>query len=1371
MADYTITDIVDAGALRQLDELAEKFVTVKTSYTDLASELGKNISLPVNSYEDLTNKVSAYVEAQKQMAAGQAEIINILKEYRSVLENANKTTRERVKTVQEGTAATKQASAADREAALEKAKAAQKAREEKQALNLAAREALAYERATKGMTDAEKENVKTLETLSAQYSKLKQQLRSMDVNSGEFKKLSAEAKAVHDEMNRLQMATGNTSLNVGNYTESIQKAIFGNGAFGQSFVRLTTIMQGGGLKAALSEASVAVGAFGKALWALATNPYFLAITAALVAIKGLYEGVQFWVDYNEETAKAKRLTSEFLGVSGEGLREIFADIKAVADVYGKDYTDVLNSVDMLSKQFGITSAEALQVVKDGFAAGADDGGDFLAMIKRFAPVLRDTGLNAKQVAAVMAQTRSGIFNEQGLSAIQMASKRLREMNDSTRESLASIGIDVNKMQENLTKSAEEGGITLFDAIQQVSAKMKELPENSQAVGEVLKDVFGKQGAANGVLLIETLADLETELDKVKEVTGEVGKSQERLTEAAKEYNLALDQLFGMSEGGWEKMKNDIKTTGYRLGTQLIKELSKVYNMFVDLWNASGVLRGALLGVAVAAIAMQKAIWTQMSILFRFITAVVKALQGAGRAIYDYGRVVYNSVTLDVIGAAKAFSDLASSAGSAWEAIKSAGSSAVQGIQSDINGLVNFVEQGVNAVKFVSGEKGLLQKKELGSSGGQIGSEGGVAGFVKNNISTNNSGTGDMSTEAKNADKSAKAVGRAARAAAKAREMANEAANKKIEQAAKEHTKYMEKIYSSLSQVIIQLETDDTTKAILEVQAKYAKLKADIRNTGKTAEEKAAEQELFDKYTLLENRELEQKIGTAATLAIIKARHEDITNEIEKQAKISKEAAMLLGNVGNATANRDGSKSFAITGSIQREYNQMYAQLLGAFENGTSENAEGVRAAAENQITDFLDKYAAEIGKDSNLSKLVDAWAAHLRKSAEEGIAASEVDELAKDGMAHLIMSNDYNAELQMLTDALGKGTITIERFQQLRQDLTEEYANKTIEMQKALLLKQLAVEGLSEEKRLELQQKLAALEKEITEKKISDIEKEEEEAEQKRRARLERTQELIQQMADTVQGFGSFANAMLQSQIDEIDSKSDRLQEAYEAKAAKWDEWVERGAITSEEAEARKRRAEKETEAEQERLAKKKRDLQIKQAKWEKAMNILQTITSTSLGIMKVWAGEGTNTYKIALTAFVAAQGALQLATIMAQKIPEYKHGTDDHKGGLAIVGDAYKSEVVMTDKGVYLTPAVPTLVDLPKHAKVLPDVPDLLTLRGLGGMTHGLEKNPVIVNVENDYRRLEQRMERNTREIRNLQRLMKTAKSNTEYMMRYGSI
>lgn len=224
-------------------------------------------------------------------------------------------------------------------------------------------------------------------------------------------------------------------------------------------------------------------------------------------------------------------------------------------------------------------------------------------------------------------------------------------------------------------------------------------------------------------------------------------------------------------------------------------------------------------------------------------------------------------------------------------------------------------------------------------------------------------------------------------------------------------------------------------------------------------------------------------------------------------------------------------------------------------------------------------------------------------------------------------------------------------------------------------------------------------------------------------------------------GVNSLMSNMYDARISEIEKEQDANNDAYDAEEERIQKLEDAGAISSEEAEARKRSAKEKTEARNKELEKQKTELQVKQAKWDKANAVVQSIIATSVAITEALPN-------LFLAALVGVLGAAQTAMIVAQPIPKYAKGTKDHAGGYAIVGDAGKHEAVLTPSGeAYATPNVPTLVDLPLHSIVVPDAKDFyqkMKLRSDIGLLYRqaeLDNSPIMVNVNNDYTRLEKEM------------------------------
>ena len=234
------------------------------------------------------------------------------------------------------------------------------------------------------------------------------------------------------------------------------------------------------------------------------------------------------------------------------------------------------------------------------------------------------------------------------------------------------------------------------------------------------------------------------------------------------------------------------------------------------------------------------------------------------------------------------------------------------------------------------------------------------------------------------------------------------------------------------------------------------------------------------------------------------------------------------------------------------------------------------------------------------------------------------------------------------------------------------------------------------------------------------------------------------------------------TRIEQIEEEQEKNEEAGEEEKERIEDLVNSGVITKEEGESRKRAADKATADKNKELEKQKAELEQRQAKWQKANSIVQTTIATSLAIMQAFAQAGPIAGPI-LAAVIAAMGAAQIAIIASQSVPKYAKGTDNHPGGLAIVGDGGRQEVIETDNGAYITPSVPTLVDLPKRAKVIPDLIDYrkMVLHSDAlmldrQMRSGDNGEPIIVNVNNNVGRLEQKFEDITGETKKIVKYLK---------------
>ena len=563
----------------------------------------------------------------------------------------------------------------------------------------------------------ENEQEGSLKQLRAQLSNATKKYDEMSKAEREGAKGQALAKHINEITEKLKLAEEQTQRyyrNVGNYYNSmldlaadLQHVVpmGGGGGVGEginSFAN-TVVNLGKNVKGIIPN----VKAFGSTLIGLATNPVFL----GLAGVAGAGMAFKWFYDYNKGLMEATRLTREFTGYTGEALETMRNSIAATADTMGKDFKDVLGTADNLMANFHLSGEQAMDVINKGFASGADLSGDMLQKIQQYAPTFHDAGISADQMVAIIQQTRSGIFSDKGLDIIDMASKKIREMSSGTASSLDAIGISSKQVQEDLAKGTK----STFDVIQEVSTKMKNFGADSQQVGDVLKNVFGKQGAAAGIQLIEQLDTMSTSLDEVKKQTGAWGDVKLENIKLQKELNTYMSSMFDFSQKGFASIITAGKQFGTKVLVQIMKGLFNTINYFIDWYNESLLLRGAI-----NAIGMNfRLMWNAIKLVCNLVIDAFKRMGFAAKGMLD---ILEGIVTFDLSKAQKGFKEMFDISGTikeAWQDIKNAGieigNSFADGFENTVNGRLNHLklanlDGGATSSEPVNGNKGTTPAK-------------------------------------------------------------------------------------------------------------------------------------------------------------------------------------------------------------------------------------------------------------------------------------------------------------------------------------------------------------------------------------------------------------------------------------------------------------------------------------------------------------------------------------------------------------------------------------------------------------------------------------------------------------------------------------
>lgn len=554
----------------------------------------------------------------------------------------------------------------------------------------------------------ENEQEGSLKQLRAQLSNATKKYDEMAKAEREGAKGQALAQHINEITDKLKLAEEETQRyyrNVGNYYNSMMQAaddLQGTEFFGMDIVNDTEVSNIIKLAQNMDGLTDKLKAFGKTAIGLVMNPYF----AALAGVVGVGMTFKWFYDYNKGLMEATRLTREFTGYTGEALETMRNSIAATADTMGKDFKDVLGTADNLMANFHLSGEQAMDVINKGFASGADLSGDMLQKIQQYAPTFHDAGISADQMVAIIQQTRSGIFSDKGLDIIDMASKKIREMSSGTASSLDAIGISSKQVQEDLAKGTK----STFDVIQEVSTKMKDFGADSQQVGDVLKNVFGKQGAQAGIQLIEQLDTMSTSLDEVKKQTGAWGDVQLENIKLQKELNTYMSSMFDFSQKGFASIITAGKQFGTKILIQIMKGLFNTINYFIDWYNESLLLRGVIQTLGAAF----RGVW---SVVKGVANLIIDAMKQVGRSLKGALDILEGIVTFDLSKAQQGFKeifDLSKFIKEGWKDIKQTGAdfgnAFADGYENAVNGRLQHlklanVDGGATSSEPTNGNKG------------------------------------------------------------------------------------------------------------------------------------------------------------------------------------------------------------------------------------------------------------------------------------------------------------------------------------------------------------------------------------------------------------------------------------------------------------------------------------------------------------------------------------------------------------------------------------------------------------------------------------------------------------------------------------------
>ena len=201
---------------------------------------------------------------------------------------------------------------------------------------------------------------------------------------------------------------------------------------------------------------------------------------------------------------------------------------------------------------------------------------------------------------------------------------------------------------------------------------------------------------------------------------------------------------------------------------------------------------------------------------------------------------------------------------------------------------------------------------------------------------------------------------------------------------------------------------------------------------------------------------------------------------------------------------------------------------------------------------------------------------------------------------------------------------------------------------------------------------------------------------------------------------GEISNALFEGNINRLEEQLTANTEYYE------------GILNNEELTDEQRTALEEQRDAKEKVLQEKRNQELtKQARAKKAFDAAEVIANTAVGVSKALA-QGGFLFGVPFSTVVAALGAVQLATVLAQPIPQFAEGGEMTHDGLMMINDhpSGRTELVERKGKLYKTDKKNAVVHGKKGDIIHPDANEYLSNYSDSQIVNDLQRHIVMSNI-----------------------------------------
>lgn len=223
-----------------------------------------------------------------------------------------------------------------------------------------------------------------------------------------------------------------------------------------------------------------------------------------------------------EAASSLSEVNQITGQTGAGLEQITRAGLLLKDTFGYGIADSIGAAGELEKQFGLSGAEAFDMIVQGAQQGLDKNGEMLSVIKEYSSDFRRLGLGPEEMFNMLANgARSGEDSIGTLgNAIKSFSEQAVKGGAEAEAGFAALGLNAEQMKAAFQSGGEEARSAFrqtMEALNSMENPMERNAAGSNLFGgaweEMDKEGFKALENPNGS--VEISAEHLEELNRVK----------------------------------------------------------------------------------------------------------------------------------------------------------------------------------------------------------------------------------------------------------------------------------------------------------------------------------------------------------------------------------------------------------------------------------------------------------------------------------------------------------------------------------------------------------------------------------------------------------------------------------------------------------------------------------------------------------------------------------------------------------------------------------------------------------------------------------------------------------------------------------------